>query len=129
MTGGAETCYLDTPFCGFCLVSGPDRQSKPGVHVARSALWGVGRAGKKEYTRMIVSVDSLTVVHDINSQGGILVDGRKKKIQIVKGDTQVKPTTAKRVAENRKGGKLSNPTSITTKLNPQMAVTSTARPT
>ena len=39
------------------------------------------------------------VVHDINSQGGILVDGKKKKIQIIKGDTQVKPEIAKRVAE------------------------------
>jgi len=39
------------------------------------------------------------VVHDINSQGGIKVDGKMKKIQIVKGDTQVKPATAKRTAE------------------------------
>jgi len=39
------------------------------------------------------------VVHDINSQGGILVDGKRKKIQIIKGDTQVKPEIAKRVAE------------------------------
>ncbi|MCP4753087.1 MAG: branched-chain amino acid ABC transporter substrate-binding protein [Proteobacteria bacterium] len=39
------------------------------------------------------------VVHDINSQGGIMVDGKMKKIQIIKGDTQVKPATAKRVAE------------------------------
>ena len=39
------------------------------------------------------------VVHDINSQGGILVDGKRKKIQIIKGDTQVKPEIAKKVAE------------------------------
>jgi len=39
------------------------------------------------------------VVHDINSQGGILVEGKRKKIQIIKGDTQVKPEIAKRVAE------------------------------
>ncbi|MBU2547395.1 MAG: ABC transporter substrate-binding protein [Proteobacteria bacterium] len=39
------------------------------------------------------------VAHDINSQGGIKVDGKMKKIQIIKGDTQVKPATAKRVAE------------------------------
>jgi len=39
------------------------------------------------------------VVHDINSQGGILVDGKKKKIQIIRGDTQVKPHIAKEVAE------------------------------
>jgi ABC-type branched-subunit amino acid transport system substrate-binding protein len=39
------------------------------------------------------------VVHDINEQGGIMVDGKMKKLQIVKGDTQVKPDVAKRVAE------------------------------
>ena len=39
------------------------------------------------------------VVHDINSQGGILVDGKRKKIQIIKGDTQVKPEIGKQVAE------------------------------
>ena len=39
------------------------------------------------------------VVHDINTQGGILVDGKKKKIQILKGDTQVKPDIAKKVIE------------------------------
>jgi len=39
------------------------------------------------------------VVHDINAQGGILVDGKKKKIKIVRGDTQAKPAIAKKVAE------------------------------
>ena len=39
------------------------------------------------------------VAHDINSQGGILVDGKMKKIQILKGDTQTKPDIAKKVIE------------------------------
>ena len=39
------------------------------------------------------------VVHDINSQGGILVDGKRKRIQIVKGDTQAKPEIARQVVE------------------------------
>ncbi len=39
------------------------------------------------------------VAHDINTQGGILVDGKMKKIQIFKGDTQVKPDIAKKVME------------------------------
>lgn len=39
------------------------------------------------------------VAHDINSQGGILVDGKKKKIQIIKADTQGKPAPGKRAAE------------------------------
>jgi ABC-type branched-subunit amino acid transport system substrate-binding protein len=38
------------------------------------------------------------VVHDINSQGGIWVDGRKKLIQLVPGDHQAKPSMAMRVA-------------------------------
>jgi len=39
------------------------------------------------------------VAHDVNSQGGIMVDGKKKKIQILKGDTQVKPAITKKAAE------------------------------
>ena len=39
------------------------------------------------------------VVHDINTQGGILVDGKRKKIQIIKGDTQAKPEVGEQVAE------------------------------
>jgi len=39
------------------------------------------------------------VVHDINSQGGIVVNGKRKKIQIIEGDTQAKPEIAKSVAE------------------------------
>ncbi len=39
------------------------------------------------------------VIHDINKRGGILVDGKKKKIQIVKADAQGKPATTKKAAE------------------------------
>jgi len=39
------------------------------------------------------------IVHDVNSQGGIFVDGKMKKLQLVKGDTQSKPASAKRAAE------------------------------
>jgi ABC-type branched-subunit amino acid transport system substrate-binding protein len=39
------------------------------------------------------------VAHDINSQGGILVDGKRKKIQIIKADTQGRPAPGKRAAE------------------------------
>jgi ABC-type branched-subunit amino acid transport system substrate-binding protein len=39
------------------------------------------------------------VAHDINSQGGIKVDGKMKKIQIVKVDTQSAPDPAKRALE------------------------------
>lgn len=39
------------------------------------------------------------VAHDLNKRGGILVDGKKKKIQIIKGDTKGKAAEAKKAAE------------------------------
>ncbi len=39
------------------------------------------------------------VAHDINSQGGIKVDGKMKKIQIIKIDTQTAPDASKRALE------------------------------
>ncbi len=39
------------------------------------------------------------VTHDLNKRGGILVDGKRKKIEIVKGDTQGKPGPTKLQAE------------------------------
>ncbi len=38
-------------------------------------------------------------VHDINSQGGLMIGGKKKKIVLIKGDHQMKPTVAKRAME------------------------------
>ena len=37
--------------------------------------------------------------YDINKRGGLMVDGKKKKVVILKGDTQGKPTTTKKEAE------------------------------
>ncbi len=39
------------------------------------------------------------VVHDLNKRGGIKVDGKMKKIQLIKGDTQAKPAITKKEAE------------------------------
>ena len=39
------------------------------------------------------------VAHDINKRGGIWVDGKKKKIQIIKGDHMSKADLCKKVAE------------------------------
>jgi branched-chain amino acid transport system substrate-binding protein len=39
------------------------------------------------------------IAHDINKQGGIFVDGKKKKIQMIKGDTMSKPDQAKKICE------------------------------
>lgn len=37
--------------------------------------------------------------HDMNKRGGIVVDGKKKKIRLYLGDTQSKPSITKKVAE------------------------------
>jgi len=37
--------------------------------------------------------------HDINKRGGILVDGKKKLVQVIKADTQSKPDVCKKVCE------------------------------
>lgn len=39
------------------------------------------------------------VAYDLNKRGGILVDGKRKKIEIIKGDTQGKPAATKQEAE------------------------------
>ena len=39
------------------------------------------------------------VAHDLNKRGGIMIDGKLKKIQIIKGDTQAKPAVTKKIAE------------------------------
>lgn len=39
------------------------------------------------------------VAYDLNQRGGLLVDGKKKKIEIIKGDSQSKPAYAKLVTE------------------------------
>jgi ABC-type branched-subunit amino acid transport system substrate-binding protein len=39
------------------------------------------------------------VAHDLNKRGGILVDGKKKKIVFIKGDTKGKPADTKKAAE------------------------------
>ncbi|MCK9274298.1 MAG: ABC transporter substrate-binding protein [Syntrophales bacterium] len=39
------------------------------------------------------------VAHDINKRGGILVDGNKKKIELLKGDTKSSPVATKKEVE------------------------------
>jgi len=56
-------------------------------------------SGPGALTGEIYKIASAWVVHDINKRGGILVDGKKKKIQIIKGDNQFKPAITKKVAE------------------------------
>ncbi len=40
-----------------------------------------------------------SVVHDINKRGGILVDGKRKKVQVIKADHQSKVPVCKKVSE------------------------------
>jgi branched-chain amino acid transport system substrate-binding protein len=40
-----------------------------------------------------------SVAHDINNRGGILVDGKKKLIQVIKANHESKPSIAKKVSE------------------------------
>jgi len=47
----------------------------------------------------IYFISALWAAHDINKRGGILVDGKKKLVQIIKADTQSKPAIAKKVCE------------------------------
>ena len=37
--------------------------------------------------------------HDINKRGGIMVDGKRKKVQIIKANHESKPAIAKKVCE------------------------------
>jgi len=39
------------------------------------------------------------VAHDINKRGGIMVDGKKKLVQVIKADTQSRPDVTKKVCE------------------------------
>ena len=48
----------------------------------------------------VLNVMSLKwAAYDINKRGGIIVDGKKKKIRVMIGDTQGKPAMTKKVAE------------------------------
>jgi len=42
---------------------------------------------------------ALWVAHDINKRGGILVDGKKKLVQMIKADTMSKPDQTKKICE------------------------------
>ena len=41
----------------------------------------------------------LWAAHMVNKQGGIMVDGKKKMVEVIKADTQSKPDVAKKVCE------------------------------
>jgi ABC-type branched-subunit amino acid transport system substrate-binding protein len=44
-------------------------------------------------------ISALWAAHDINKRGGIMVDGKRKKVQLIKANTESKPDIAKKVSE------------------------------
>lgn len=44
-------------------------------------------------------ISVLWAAHDINKRGGILVDGKKKKIQVIKADHMAEPAQTKKICE------------------------------
>lgn len=44
-------------------------------------------------------ITTVWVAHDINKRGGIMIDGKKKLIEVIKGDTMGKPAATKKAAE------------------------------
>jgi ABC-type branched-subunit amino acid transport system substrate-binding protein len=47
----------------------------------------------------IYFISAQWAAHDINKRGGILVDGKRKKVQIIKANHESKPAIAKKVCE------------------------------
>ena len=56
-------------------------------------------SGPSAYNGQIYFAMVQWVAHDINKRGGILVDGKKKKIALFKADSQSKPDAAKKILE------------------------------
>ncbi len=56
-------------------------------------------SGPAAVVGQIYWISALWAAHDINKRGGILVDGKKKMVQMIKADTQSKPAVAKKVCE------------------------------
>jgi ABC-type branched-subunit amino acid transport system substrate-binding protein len=47
----------------------------------------------------IYFISAQWAAHDINKRGGILVDGKRKKVQIIKANHQSQPAQTKKIAE------------------------------
>ena len=86
MSSRCRTCPISTP-----ITHSPHRR----YHQDRGDERLLSGAGSGEDWWILVN----WVAHDINKRGGILVDGKRKKIQLIQGDTQGKPAIAKEVAE------------------------------
>jgi branched-chain amino acid transport system substrate-binding protein len=76
----------------------PNNIIQPTGDVIKIAIWDVF-SGPNSYIGPAYRAVLGFVAQDINSQGGIKVDGKMKKIYIVDSDTQNKPDPGKRAAE------------------------------
>jgi branched-chain amino acid transport system substrate-binding protein len=77
----------------------PNNQTYPASgDTIKFAIWDAF-TGANAYLGQAYTAILGFAVQDINSQGGIKVDGKMKKIQIVKVDTQAAPDPAKRALE------------------------------
>ena len=56
-------------------------------------------SGPAAVVGQIYWISALWAAHDINQQGGIMVDGKKKLVEIIKADHQSKPAQTKKVSE------------------------------
>ena len=56
-------------------------------------------SGPAAIVGQIYYISAQWAAHDINKRGGILVDGKRKKVQIIKANTESKPAVAKKVSE------------------------------
>ena len=56
-------------------------------------------SGPAAIVGQIYFVSAQWAAHDINKRGGIMVDGKRKKVQIIKANHESKPAVAKKVCE------------------------------
>ena len=76
----------------------PNKQDIPTGDVIKIAMWDQV-SGVNAYLAEAYSALLGFVVQDVNSQGGIKVDGKMKKVSFVLADTQGRPDPGKRAAE------------------------------
>jgi ABC-type branched-subunit amino acid transport system substrate-binding protein len=56
-------------------------------------------SGPAAVVGQIYWISALWAAHDINKRGGIMVDGKRKLVQLIKANTESKPAIAKKVCE------------------------------
>ena len=56
-------------------------------------------SGPAAVVGQIYWISALWAAHDINKRGGIMVDGKRKKVQLIKANHESKPAIAKKVSE------------------------------